>query len=124
MTQVEFLKSCVGRAYRDFDPNGYYIGCFEPLYLLWPHLPKGKLPSRESAYFAKAYFHFLENFEPVKEPKLLDIVAFCLPGDVFHVGVLLTHSTFLHVQRGGSFEIRRLGTLIKYSLGFFRLREE
>jgi hypothetical protein len=121
---LDFLKSCVGRPYKDFDAQGNYIGCFEPLYLLWPELPRFKLPERQSAYFAVAYFHFLQNFSPVKVPKPLDVAVFRFPGDIFHVGVYISQTNFIHVQRGNYFEIRRLRQFEKYKIGDFCLREE
>lgn len=118
--QDDFLKSLVGRPYRDFDAEGNYLGCFEPLYLLYPDLPKYPLPKSSKAYFSLGTQRIFENFEQVEMPKTLDMILFCFRKDMLHVGIYVEGRKFLHVQRGSAFEIQRLALYENKILGYYK----
>lgn len=134
------LETLVGRPYQDFDEAGHYIGCFEPLYLIYPQLPKYPLPEGEKSYFPLAFKRILEHFEKTETPQTLDLIVFRFRSDILHIGIFLGAGTqghpdmyasqgsatsqgkFLHVERGSAFEIRRLGPYANKILGYYKVK--
>lgn len=123
LRNIEYLKTLVGKKYKDFDEAGHYIGCFEPLYLLYDNLPKYPLLEGEEDSFSQGYNRILENFEKTESPKPLDLIVFRFRGDILHVGILLEARKFFHVQRGSTFEVRRLLLYENKILGYYRAKK-
>lgn len=119
---IEMLKTLVGQPYRDFDEYGHYLGCFEPMYLLYPNLPKYPLPKLKEVYCKRGIQLILENFKKVANPEPLDLIVFCFRGEHLHVGIFLEAGKFFHVQRGSAFEIQRLSLYENKILGYFKVK--
>lgn len=121
-TIIAHLKSFVGRPYTDFDEGGNYIGCFEPLYLIYETLPKYHLPQAKKAYFAEGFQRILENFDLSDVPQPLDVIVFSFGQDILHIGVLLEAGKFFHVQRGSTFEVQRIFPYRNKIIGYYKAK--
>ena len=119
---VKLIKTLVGKPYRDFDEQGNYIGCFEPLYLIYDNLPKYPLPQAKERYFAEGFAHILDNFERTLTPRAPDVIVFRFARDILHIGVFLEGGKFFHVQRGSAFEIQRLFHYENKILGYYKAK--
>lgn len=117
------LISLVGMPYKEFDENGYYLGCFEPIYLLHPECKKFFLPKNSSKYFYFAYKNIKENCLAISKNQIKsgDIIVFKFPGNILHVGVYLGNNKFIHTFKNSSLTINKIDFENKRIIGIYRL---
>lgn len=105
----EIIKE-VGRPYEDFDENGHYIGCFYPVYRLYPHLKRYKLRTNDkNKQFNYCLSKMRKNFEFIlqKDAKVGDVIMTDIKG-IFHVGLFLGYGKILHLFKGGTLQIGKI----------------
>lgn len=104
------LLSLVGTPYKMFDENGHYLGCFMPVYELYPEKPRYKLRSNDDDKnfwygIAKIKKH-CEEITP-EELKEGDIIATRFR-DELHVAVYYQDGKIIHVFKDHALQIGRL----------------
>ena len=128
MFQKNLTKLKIGEAYLPYDSKGHYIGCFAPLYVLFPDLPLGFLGDCSEDYFEYPFERLkglFDAFLGADEPcRAGDVAVFCFvtknKKKVLHVGVMLDKERFFHSKRGRLSEVARLRHYRAYLLGFLR----
>ncbi len=123
---IKDLITLVGSPYKNFDENGNYLGCFEPIYLLHPQIMRCKLPIDSSLNFDFAYKKIKENCISIQKNEILsgDIIVLKLPNNVLHVGVYLGNNKFIHTFKNSSLTINKIDLEHKRIIGIYRLVEK
>jgi hypothetical protein len=116
------LVKLVGKPYQEFDEDGNYIGCFEPMYFLYPHLPKFRLPENKEIFFNFALGKIEENFNkiPLNEICAGDIVVFRQPNNILHLGVYLGSFRLIHTYKKLKMMINKIDLNNKRIIGGYR----
>ena len=114
--KINELKSKVGTPYQMFDENKNYIGCFYPIYYIYPHLPRYPLPSdNHQANYRYGMAKILQSAKEIQEKDLQagDVVA-CKFNNELHVALYIGDQRIIHVFRGHTLQISRLKILKDY----------
>ena len=120
--KINELKSKVGTPYQMFDENKNYIGCFYPIYFVYPNLPRYPLPSdNHQANYHYGMAKILQSAKEIQEKDLQagDVVA-CKFNNELHVALYIGEQRIIHVFRGHTLQISRLKILKDYKC--FRVR--
>ena len=105
----ELLKQ-IGRPYEMFNEDQTYQGCFFPVQLLYPHLPKYKLRSMDDD---KNYYYGLSKLQKhcimIERSQLKqgDIIATRFR-DELHVAIYYEYNKVIEVFKGHSLQIGRI----------------
>ena len=121
---MEELLSKIGEEYQMFFEDGNYRGCFYPVYVLYPHLPKyplnAKDPSESWEYGLNLILNHADRIKGV-EAKEGDLLV-CRYNNELHVAVVLADNKCIHVFRGHTMRINRLSFFGERPLMFFRVK--
>jgi hypothetical protein len=127
---INELIKLVGQPYQMFFDDGNYLGCFMPMYFLYPDLPRYPLPSTDlkaAKNFRYGISKIRKDFDRIerKDLKVGDMIA-CKFNDELHVAIILDSDRIIHVTRGGKVKISRLHYLedLFKSPIFFRKKNE
>lgn len=127
---INELIKLVGEPYQMFFDDGNYLGCFAPMYFLWPDLPRYPLPSTDlkaAKNFRYGISKIRKDFDRIdkKDLKAGDMVA-CKFNDELHVAIMLDSDRLIHVFRGGKTKVSRLCYLTDlFELPiYFRIKNE
>jgi hypothetical protein len=106
------LIKLVGTPYEMFWDDGNYLGCFMPMYYLWPDLPRYPLPSEnliDDVNFKYGLRKILLDFDRIDADQVQpgDMLA-CKFNKELHVGIMLDKDKLIHVSRDCSLKISRL----------------
>ena len=109
-TKMQHLLSLVGTPYQMFDENGYYLGCFRPVYELYPGKPRYKLRSNNDDKnfwygIAKIRKHCAEITQ--EELQEGDIIATRFR-DELHIAVYYQDGKIIHVFKDHTLQLGRL----------------
>jgi hypothetical protein len=110
--KINELKKLVGTPYQMETPDGNYLGCFMPVYLLFPDAPRYVLPTDDPAVnYAYGLSKILRECVKVERSDLQagDIIA-CQFNNELHVGVMINKNEVIHVFRGHTLQIDRLSS--------------
>lgn len=120
---INALKKKVGKEYEKFDAVGNYFGCFEPLYICYPMLPKYKLPKDFSKQFEFSLQKLEEAGKQIKKEELkeCDVIVFRLPRDIFHIGIYAGNGKMFQTFAHGSLQISRVDFDNHRIVGFYRI---
>ncbi len=108
--EAKNLKTLETKAYQEKDEDGFYLGCFEPIYYLYEGLPHYTL-EKASDGFDFPYSLLLQYFTPLGEnqkPEYGDVVVIKIPPNILHCGVYLNNGEMIHVRKGHKHEIHKL----------------
>ena len=122
--KVNELKSLVGKKYQNFDNEGNFISCLEPMYLLYPELPRFKqVKTKDCFEFALARIQ--ENLKEISEKDIqpLDIVVFHKFQRTLHIGIYIGNNNIIHCAIGKTYEIIRLSTHKELIKGYYRFEK-
>jgi hypothetical protein len=122
---IKELTKLVGKPYQALDENGYYFGCFEPAYFLYPKVSRFKLPQDKSEYFdfALSKIKFFTDEVDAKDIQRGDLIVLEYPGRLLHLGVYLGDFKMAHTFRNTSMKISRIDFDNKRIIGVYRLKE-
>lgn len=123
MATVEDLLKEVGRPYKMFDDEGFYLGCFYPVFFLYPDKPRYKMRSNDDDKnfwygIAKIKEHCIE-IQP-DELQKGDIIATRFK-DELHVAVYYEFGKIIHVFKDHTLQIGRLKMFKEFQC--FRVKE-
>jgi len=124
--KIEKLINKVGTSYQMFYEDGNYLGCFFPVYEVYPHLPKFPLPDtdlKKPKNFDFGIARMLENMDEIKEESLQlgDILA-TRYNDELHVALYLGKGKFIHVFRDHTLQINSINFFKKDRVRYFRVK--
>lgn len=110
MASIEDLLKKIGTPYKMFDENGYYLGCFMPVFELYPDKQRYKLRSNDddkNFYYgiAKIRKHCTEILK--EELQAGDIIA-TRYRDELHVAIYWEYGKIIHVFKDHTLQIGRL----------------
>jgi len=125
--KLKELRDKIGLPYQMIFDDGNYLGCFYPVYFLYPDLPRFPLPSMNLTNPKNFNFGIdciLGSFEEVEKA---DIEA----GDMFacefkkelHVGILISDKELIHIFRGHDLRVAKLSIFDYKDLRFFRVKK-
>lgn len=116
MATVEDLLKEVGTPYKMFDDEGYYLGCFMPVFYLYPDKPRYKMRSKDDD---KNYWYGLakikEHCTEIKPEELQkgDIIVTRFK-DELHVAIYYEFGKIIHIFKDHSLQIGRLKLFKNY----------
>lgn len=118
---IEELKNLVGKKYQLVDSFGNFISCLEPMYLLYPALPKYKKKEGKSC-FEFALVELKKNLKEIseKEIKAGDIIVFYKFQRTLHIAIYLGEGKAIHADISGKYEIIRIKNYKALIKGVFR----
>jgi len=122
--KINELKKLIGTPYQMETPDGNYLGCFMPVYHLFPDAPRYPLPTDDPAVnYAYGLSKILRECVKVERSDLQagDIIA-CQFNNELHVGVMINKNEVIHVFRGHTLQIDRLSSrfFTDKNIRFFR----
>ena len=123
MATVEDLLKEVGRPYQMFDNEGFYLGCFYPVYFLYHDKPHYKLPSEDvDKNFLYGIARIKKHCIEIKPEELQkgDIIATRFR-DELHVAIYYEYGKIIHVFKDHTLQIGRLKLFNNYQC--FRVKE-
>lgn len=130
--KLELIRKNVGKEYNMFFPDdspfkGMYLGCFAPIYEVWPDALKYPLPTDDHAV---NYIYGIQSI--MRECRKVDYVdreagdiITCMYGSELHVGILLNKNEVIHVLRGHKWQIDKVTSIFfrDKAKRFFRKNE-
>ena len=122
---INKLINLVGQPCSQYDKDKNVMACFEPIYLIYPHLPRYPLPKVKNLY-KYALTKLKENLAEIKREdiKTGDIIVF---KDVFrslHIAIYIDKGLILHCGINYRFEIVKLLRHEANIYGIFRPYEK
>lgn len=107
---IEELLEQIGRPYEMYNEDGTYQGCFYPVQVLYPYLPKFKMPNadiEEACEFALEKLK--ENCIEIhnSDLKMGDIITTNFK-DILHIAIYLEFGKIIHVFKNHTLQIGRL----------------
>lgn len=123
---LENLKKLVGKGYQKLGKNGIYFGCFEPLYVCFPTLPKYKLPNDSSKHFEFSLQKLEQVSEKIEQNDLSegDVIVFRLPKNIFHIGIYAGSGKMFQTFAQNTMQISRVNFNNHRIVGFYRINSE
>lgn len=125
--KIEKLIEKVGTPYQMFFDDGTYLGCFFPIYELYPDLPKFNLPYVDPLNpqnFEYGISKISENADEIKEEELQIGDVICTKyREELHTALYIGKNKFIHVFRDHSLQINNLSFFRKDRIRFFRVKK-
>ena len=119
LKRINYLKERIGQPYQMFWSSGEYQGCFLPVYIVYPDLPRYPLGADADSHKRNFVYGMRIIQNHAKEIRLEEVeagdVLACEYNGELHVALMLNTSDLIHVFRGKS--------LMQHSLSFFGKRE-
>lgn len=124
--KLEELVKLVGKPYKALDENGYYFGCFEPVYFLHPKLSRFKLPKDKGNYFdfALLKIKFFTSEVNVQDVQNGDLIVFEYPSKILHLGVYLGNFKMIQTFKNSTMTINKVDFENKRIIGVYRFKQE
>ena len=113
----------LGNNYKETDENGFFYGCFEPMYLIHPDCPRFKKPMELKEYSSFAIKNILRLFNKVENPQEDDIIVLKLPNEIIHIGLYLGDNKICETFKNGKLHIKEINILKHRYVGYFRMKE-
>lgn len=109
MNNIEELLKQVGKPYQMLDKNGKYLGCFFPMYFLYPNIPKYTLTKAEDALYENCIDEFYKYCTEIEKEELKkgDLLAINFK-NILHVAIYYEFGKIIHIFNGRTLEIARL----------------
>jgi len=125
--KIDNLIKKVGTKYQMFFEDGNYLGCFFPVYEVFPNLPKFPLPDMDlqnPKNFEYGVTKILEYANEISENdlKIGDIICTKYREEL-HVALYIGKGKFIHVFRDHSLQINNLSFFRKDRIRFFRVEQ-
>ena len=123
--KIQELLTHIGRPYQSFFDDKTYLGCFYPLYFLYPFLPKFKLPSKDkSEYFMYSFnkINSSDMFEAISENELQqgDIIVTSYKKQL-HIGIYYEFGKMIHTLNNVPLEITRVQNYKSRFMRYYRV---
>lgn len=115
MSKIEELLKQIGRPYQMLDNEGRYLGCFFPMYFLFPQIPRYTMTKPEDALFENCIDEFYKHCIEIAPDELRegDLLAIDFKG-ILHVAIYYEFGKIIHIFNGRTLEIGRLKTFKNY----------
>ena len=108
--KIKHLLSLIGTPYKMFDDKGFYLGCFMPIYEIYPDKPRYKLRSNnDDKNFWYGIAKIKKHCTEIKPEELQkgDIIATRFK-DELHVAVYYEYGKIIHVFKDHTLQLGRL----------------
>lgn len=120
MKRISYLKERIGQPYQMFWRSGEYQGCFLPVYIIYPDLPRyplGSDPDNHKKNFVYGMRLIQNHAKEISHEQVEagDVLA-CEYNGELHVAIMLDKYELIHVFRGK--------TMMQHSLKFFGERDK
>ena len=124
--RLQEVKSLVGEPYEMFfeGEDKHYKGCFAPVYILYPHLPKYPLPGADPENnFDYGMVKILKNAYPIekKDIRAGDVLVTRYKNEL-HVALMVDRFNLIHVFRNHTAQINKLSFFKKEKIRFYRVK--
>lgn len=108
--------------YKKLDENGKALGCFLPVYMLYPKTPREEWPKEDSTFAETVLSVLKKNGHQITREEIQpgDVVAFRMPFGFIHVGVYMGDDWIVHCMTGETMERFRFSFAERRIEGIFR----
>ena len=118
---LEKLTKTIGKKYQETDENGNYIGCFEPMYMLYPDIPRFQFLQNVD-YFSHSLEKIKETLKEIRKEEIKegDIIVFKMPRKVLHIAVYIGNGKIIQTFKNSSMQINKVNLDSKRIIGVYR----
>ena len=104
----------VGMPFTKLDNDGHGLGCFAPVYALYPAFKRYSWPKPDT-FRVEIVAGLDDNMKPVPLTEMMpgDVLAFRMPFGYMHVGVYLGNDEIIHGFTDETIQICRLSLIVR-----------